>query len=295
MLDRERGLILLRCTLGEEVRVLSQREYVQLYSALERHFAAEKLRHSPDEIDEALLCALGFPQEQAQRIDRLLNREARLDAYLAAAPEIQVLTRISPLFPQRLRRLGEECPPVLFCKGDLQALNGPWISVVGSRALLKEGESFAKKIGAMAAREGYVLVSGNAAGADRIAQEACLAAGGRVLSFLPDGLRKHSKRPSVLYVSDEGYDCSFTSARALRRNHFIHALGEKTFVAQCSRCQGGTWSGARDNLLRGLSPVFLPRDHSPGMRALEGLGGMVLAEDFQSLGELTAAQLSIFD
>ena len=92
----------------------------------------------------------------------------------------------------------------------------------------------------MAAREGFTLVSGGASGADTAAQEACLAAGGTVICFVPDELSRYAPRKNLLYCSADGYDLSFSASRALRRNHFIHALGEKVFVAQCPGTSGGT-------------------------------------------------------
>ncbi len=266
-------------------------EYAKIRQRMEepREFGQE------EQVRPELLKSLGLSRELGERVVALLDRPGQPEAYLQAQKDIAVLTRLSGDFPKALRRLGKECPPVLFCKGDVGLLRKPAISLVGSRLLLKRGEDFAKRIGRLAAKEGYVLVSGNAAGADRCAQAACLEAGGQVISVVPDALERCAETENCLYLCDEGYDCPFTTARALRRNHLIHALGEKVFVAQCPECSGGTWAGAEDNLRRGLSPLYILQDGTPGMLALKEMGAVALEDTVSTIRNLHPFQLSIFD
>ena len=204
------------------------------------------------------------------------------------------MTRLSEHFPDRLRRL-RDCPPVLFCRGELSLLNTPCVALAGARELSPEGRDFARRVGSLAAREGYTLVSGGASGTDTEGQEACLSAGGRVISFVPDELTAHPLRERVLWCSDGGWDCSFTPARALRRNHYIHALGEKTLVACCRGQKGGTWKGTVYNLKHSLSPVWVLEDGTGAMEQLKELGAGAVPGNFPSVGGLQTGQLSIFD
>ena len=141
------------------------------------------------------------------------------------------------------QRLGGEAPGVLWARGDLSLLNTPAVALVGSRDLRPPNEAFAKEVGEQAARQGFVLISGNARGADRTAQDSCLAAGGQVISVVADALSEKTEQENVLYLSEEDYDQAFSAQRALRRNRVIHALGEVTLVAQSDLGIGGTWSG----------------------------------------------------
>lgn len=291
MREAERGLLLLCCALGEAVEPLKRREYNLVMRLLEQAEAPGK----EENVSVELLCRLGLSEALAERVLRLLERPHQPQRYLQAQPEVSALTRITPQFPQRLRKLGDECPPAIFCKGDLSLLAKPAVSVVGSRLLGDRGAAFAHRVGRLAAQEGYVLVSGNAAGADRVAQEACLEAGGNVISVIPDALERCPLRERQLFVCDEGYELDFSPARALRRNHLIHALGEKVFVAQCPQTSGGTWSGSRDNLKRGLSPLYVLKDESEGVRALQELGAVPVEDQIPSLRDLQPTQLSIFD
>ena len=158
---------------------------------------------------------------------------------------------------------------------------------MGSRDLAPDNLAFAEEVGKQAARQGYVLVSGNARGADRAAQESCLTHGGAVISVVADRLIEHPVQENVLYLSEDGYDLEFTSHRALKRNRVIHALSEQVFVAQCNYGKGGTWDGAKNNLRYGWSHVFCFRDGSKGIAELEQMGAVcvestVLA-DFSAL------------
>ena len=288
----ERTLLLLCGALDDGLLPLTPREYRTLrLRVTQSDFSAES------RLSEHLLRSLGYAAESAERIAVLLERQAALDVFLARAAQngVSVLTRLSKEFPERLRRLGDECPALLFFRGELQALNAPCVSLVGSRALRPQNRCFAEAIGNLAAQEGCTLVSGGAAGADRAAQDACLAGGGQVVCIVPDELIRHTPQKNVLFCSDEGWHSSFSTVRALRRNHLIHALGEKTFVAQSDLHIGGTWSGTQDNLRRGLSPVFVFQDGSAAAAELARLGAELLPQAPDSLTTLRAPQLSIFD
>ncbi len=237
---------------------------------------------------------LGYSEYEAGHIVSLLGRERQLDGYLLAAEkaDVAVITRLDARFPQRLReQLGARCPAALFCRGDLELLQSVCVSVVGSRHLASPGAQFAAQAGRLAAREGFTLCSGDAMGADRTAQEACLSNGGSVLIFPATELVYCPVRENVLYAAEGGFELGFSAQRALGRNRFIHAMGEKTLVAQTSFGKGGTWSGSLDNLQHEYSPLFVFDDGSEGARALCARGATPV-QALTSLQALTPAQLS---
>lgn len=237
---------------------------------------------------------LGYSEYEAGHIVSLLGRERQLDGYLLAAEkaDVAVITRLDARFPQRLReQLGARCPAALFCRGDLRLLQRPCISVVGSRHLAQPGAQFAAQAGCLAAKEGFTLCSGDAMGADRTAQEACLRGGGSVLIFPATELVYCPARENVLYAAEGGFELGFSAQRALGRNRFIHAMGEKTLVAQTGFGKGGTWSGSLDNLQHEYSPLFVFDDGSEGARALCARGATPV-QKLTSLASLSPAQLS---
>ena len=297
MTGAERGFLLLCGSLGRQDRpVLTLRQF----RLLGRRALMENQPSLDGEVTEKLLLDWGYEAPMARRILGLLSQERELDRYLARAEElgIGVLTRISQDYPEELRRtLGQEAPAVLFYYGNPALFLGRRISLVGTREPEAADVAFAREAGTQAARQGYTLVSGNARGCDREGQRACLAAGGRVVSFLADSLAERRKEASegVLYCSEDGFDEPFSAQRALSRNRLIHALGEKVLAVHPRLGVGGTWAGCAENLKRGWSPIFLMADGRPGTAALLERGAAaVTREELQDLESLTMGQTRLF-
>lgn len=250
-------------------------------------------------LTQAHLLSLGFRQEYADRIVGLLEDDVLLHEYLCRAERTGCIpiTRASEIYPLILRkRLGLDCPGVLWAKGDLSLLNTPCVSLVGSRDLNPQNRDFAQELGRQAAKQSVTLVSGNARGADFTAQESCLREGGRIISVVADALADHRERDNVLYLSEEDFDAPFSAQRALSRNRIIHSIGLMTFVAQCALGKGGTWDGTTRNLRLGYSPVLCFRDESPASAELEQLGAFLInAADLGDFFDLQQMQRSLFE
>lgn len=285
---REEGFLLLSSLLGNPDR--KPLTTAQLRTLAMRVAAMDRPEGERD-LTAADLQAMGYGPEMAQRILNLLEELPLLRHYHAKGWQVDCtpVTRVSQGYPHLLRkRLGLDSPGVLWAKGDLALLEKQKISLVGSRDIERNNAQFAAAVGREAARQGYVLVSGNARGADRIAQKACLESGGQIISVVADELMKQPARSNVLYLSEEGYDSPFTSVRALSRNRVIHALSDKVFVAQSALGMGGTWSGTVRNLKEGWSPVFCFRDGSEAASQLEQLGAILVGA--QELADIAALQ-----
>lgn len=287
MIGAERGFLLLSSHLGNPER--KPLTTAQLRTLADRMRYAPRL---PEERDLMVsdLTALGYRSDMARRILALLDEEDLLDRYLirGARQGCVPITRVSGDYPVILRqRLGLDSPGCLWAKGDVSILNTPAIALVGSRDLNPENKAFAEAVGREAAIQGLTLVSGNARGADKTAQEACLNAGGRVISIVADSLASHKERYNVLYVSEDDFEAEFSAQRALSRNRCIHALGRMVFVAQSRAQQGGTWDGTVKNLRFGWSPVACFRDGSEASRQLEEMGAYLIGkEDLKDFGTL---------
>lgn len=291
----ERGFLLLTCHLGNPDR--KPLTSAQLRTLSERMHGMEV----PAENRELLpsdLVALGYSHTMAAHICTLLEEEALLEHYLRRAEQqgCVPLTRLSSAYPRLLRhRLGGEATGCLWCKGDISLLDTPGVALVGSRELENANREFAEEVGRQAARQGLVLISGNARGADQAAQNACLRSGGQVISVVADCLADHNLRNNVLYVSEEAFDAEFSAQRAHSRNRVIHALGRVVFVAQSGLEMGGTWKGTTTNLKHGWSNVGVFRDGSPASLELEQRGAWLLEkEDLQDLRSLAEAEPNLF-
>lgn len=294
MNPRERGFLLLTSHLGNPERKV-------LTMAQLRNLAGRIQGMEPPEEERPLtvtdLEALGYGPEMAGRILALLGEEELLERYLLRGRRTDCIpvTRVSEHYPIIVRqRLGLDSPGCLWVKGDPALLEAPGIALVGSRELRPENGAFAREVGRQAAVQGLVLVSGNARGADRTAQEACLEAGGRVVSIVADELERCPLHSRITYVSEDGFDLGFSAQRALSRNRVIHALGRMVFVAQARLGRGGTWDGVTRNLRLNLSSVACFRDGSDAMQELEQMGAFLVgAEDLRDLSALVQSAQSI--
>lgn len=296
MTGAEKGFLLLGSCLGNpdrkplttaQLRGLSQRVRQSDAPAADR------------DLELADLAALGYGPEQGRRILALLSEDDLLSHYLHRGKRAGCVpvAWVSDGYPRRLKnRLGDDRPAVLWVKGDVQLLERPCVSLVGSRDIARFNREFAAEAGRQAALQGYVLVSGNARGADRIAQKACLENGGSVICVVADSLAKQKEQERVLYVSEEDFDAEFSAMRALSRNRVIHALGEKVLVAQCSLGAGGTWDGTVKNLKNRWAPVFCCQDDSEAVRQLVSLGAAAISTDeLKDLHTLQTNTISLFD
>ena len=296
MTGAERGFLLLGSHLGDAAR--HPLTTAQLRTLARRMQLAER----PDEDRELIpadLMALGYDRKMAEQITLLLSQERLLNDYLKQAENrgCMPITRVSEGYPLLLRkRLGLDSPGCLWIKGDMSLLKQPAVALVGSRELSEKNRVFAAEVGRQAALQGYVLVSGNARGADRTAQESCLAYGGQVISVVADDLSKQPVCKNILYVSEDGFAESFSAQRALSRNRVIHALGLKTFVAQSSLKMGGTWDGTIKNLRAGWSDVYCFNDGSEAMTILEQMGANHIGmDDLTSFYDLQKKEDNLFD
>ena len=279
MTPREAGFLLLTSTLGDPARKI-------LTDAQLRTLARRASLIQADDPDRQLtendLLHIGYSLLESRRIADLLQAEEQLRWYLQKGERSHVypITRVSSQYPKTLRhKLGLNCPGCLWAKGDVSLLDRKIVGLVGSRELNSANRAFAREVGKQAALQGYVLVSGNAHGADREAQNACLQYGGSVISVIADELTRQPHTEGVLYLSEGGYDLTFTAQRALHRNTVIHCLAQKLFVAQSTLNKGGTWNGTTENLRKNYSPVFCFSDGSQAAAALEDLGAVLITGD----------------
>lgn len=294
MNPREAGFLLLTSHFGDpDRRVLTAAQLRTLALRVRDMDRSEPNR----ELRQQDFVDLGYDRETAGRICRLLSETDRLEAYLnrGARSDCVPITRVSEGYPLILRqRLGLDSPGCLWLKGDTDILNTPAVSLVGSRELREENRRFAEAVGYRAAEQGLTLVSGNARGADRAAQEACLDAGGRVISVVADELGRQPVRRNLLYVSEEDFDAPFSAQRALSRNRCIHALGRIVFVAQAEAGRGGTWDGTVKNLRFGWSSVACFRDGSEAAALLEQMGAYLIGTEELGDFDISPEQTALF-
>jgi len=147
---------------------------------------------SPDGVFRASLADLescNLPAQAAQAIvkkESFKRAEKELDGVLKIA-NCRLLNWTEPEYPQTLLQIYD--PPVLlYVRGDVQVLNLPSLSIVGTRRPTLYGTQMAQRLGRELAARGLVIVSGLARGIDAIGHQGALDANGRAIGVLGTGI-----------------------------------------------------------------------------------------------------------
>ena len=202
----------------------------------------EKLRRGVFALSEADLTA-----GRTRAIDQL----ERADEFSAA-----ILLHGDPGYPARVYASNNPVP-VLYVRGDPAVWDGAGtVAVVGSRNTREPYAGAAQRFAAVAARNGMVVVSGFAMGADSMGHSAAVEAGGRTVCVMPCGLDKvfpPENRglweellayPGAVFVSEFGFGQRASSLLLRKRNKLIVAFAQGVLVAQ-SALNGGAMNAYR--------------------------------------------------
>jgi predicted Rossmann fold nucleotide-binding protein DprA/Smf involved in DNA uptake len=188
---------------------------------------------------------------------------------------IWVVSRGQAGYPERLYRLKQNAPPLIYGSGDPGLLGKGGLAMVGSRDVDPTGEDFTRATATRAATDGMQVVSGGARGVDQHAMAAALEAGGAVVGVLADSLLKSAssgkardgiQEGRLALVSPFDPEAGFNVGNAMQRNKYIYALADFGLVVSSGLNEGGTWAGAVEQLekLR-LVPLFV-REAGPEVK-----------------------------
>lgn len=212
----------------------------------------------PDELSELAArwrgCSAADPLVAAQR-----HREAG----------VAVLLRDDPAYPADLVD-DHQAPAVLFVQGDLGALDGPRVALIGTRRCTGTGATVARDLGLGLAAAGVGVVSGLALGVDGAAHAGALQAGERgraPIGVVGCGLdRPYPARHRALWgaVRARGLlvgECPLGTPPAARRfparNRILAALADVVVVVE-SHAAGGSLHTVQAAIDRGVPVMAVP-------------------------------------
>jgi DNA processing protein len=123
------------------------------------------------------------------RADHISEIRTRAHAAIdrAAAGGLTPIAWSDPAYPAALAAIVDP-PPVLWTRGLVEALNGPLVAIVGSRAASSYALSVATTLAADLASRGVTVVSGLARGVDSAAHRGALDADGVTVAVLGSGV-----------------------------------------------------------------------------------------------------------
>jgi predicted Rossmann fold nucleotide-binding protein DprA/Smf involved in DNA uptake len=173
----------------------------------------------------------------------------------------QVIPINSPDYPGVLKEnlKTKSSPTVLYIKGRKGLLQENAVAIVGSRNAGEVAIKFTDMIARKCASEQKVIVSGFAKGVDKQALDSALAANGKSIIVLPQGiltfrsgLKQYYEQivnGKVLVLSTFFPQAGWDVGLAMARNVYIYGLANEIYVAE-SDAKGGTWEGAIEGLKR---------------------------------------------
>ena len=251
----------------EDDRLLRQSEFVALVRWLKQQDM------NPEDLLEASnakrLEDAGLDHLTYHRIEHLLSRGVALAFALErwANAGIWVIGWADEHYPTRYKeRLKGNAPPILYGTGDPSLLSRGGLCTVGSRKLDEPALEATRRIASECARQGIQVISGGAKGVDSTAMQSCLQRDGFVVGVLADGLARAAvgadtrdwiRDGNLTLVSPFDPGSHFLVYNAMGRNKLLYALADWALVAHSAYNEGGTWSGAKENLSKKWVPLFV--------------------------------------
>ena len=256
---------------GAEIRSMTRfARPDQIVSCIRRH-AGSETEMTWREILEALRKE-NFIQEAL-----FLSSKENVESALNLIDEGKVITLGCDVYPRLLlTTMGINAPPIFWISDPVLRKVQPWnnndgsqrvvIAAVGCRTPLSVGLAIASEAGLWSASNGYLSVSGGAAGCDTAFGRAAFGAGGEVVHILPHGINHMSSDQWGYGMSVCPPNEQFSSGRAMERNNLIYAFGHMTIVCSARYRQGGTWQGAA-TALKANRPIVIADWTSTGVAA----------------------------
>lgn len=218
-------------------------------------------------LDSEALCLCGLSVAQARQFLTFGQRDIDAAQEWLEQPEHHLLSAASPLYPPQLRATADY-PGALLVKGDLAILQSRQLAVVGSRAHSWYGERWGRVFSEALARYGITITSGLAIGIDGVAHRGALAANGKSIAVLGNGLgdiypRRHAALARQIVDSGGALLSEFPLATPPlpgnfpRRNRIISGLSIGVLVVEAA-LRSGSLVTVRCALEQGREVFSLP-------------------------------------
>ena len=151
-------------------------------------------------------------------------------------------------YPEYLRSIPQS-PSLLYCEGIMSVLDGPCVSVIGSRKLTSYASQILQMFVPTLVQAGLIIVSGLAYGADVLAHSIALKHEGKCVAVLGSGLntiypRVHKSISQTIVnsggclISEYPPDTEALPFHFPQRNRIISGLSKVTLVVQAGDKSG---------------------------------------------------------
>lgn len=181
-------------------------------------------------------------EEYIDHANEIIDRQESLDIFTISCQDIN--------FPQRLLSISNDCPPLIYYKGNLDILKkDKSVAIIGARKADREGKEKAYQLAKQYAEDNYVVISGLAVGCDTAAHQGYLDANGGTIAIVGNGLdithprENKSLEDSIiandgLILSEQIIGVKANPTRLVSRNRLQAALADEVILAQCPAKSG---------------------------------------------------------
>ena len=218
-------------------------------------------------VDREALHAVGMTAAQAKLFFRLDEHELDETRRWLEQPDHHLLRGDDPRYPLRLKSIADY-PGALLVSGDPALLHSAQLAVIGSRSHSWYGARWGKLFSETLAQKGITITSGLALGIDGVAHRGALAAEGKTIAVLGNGLsqvypRRHATLARQIIdnggtlVSEFPLITPPLPAHFPRRNRIISGLSLGVLVIEAA-LRSGSLVTVRCALEQGRDVFALP-------------------------------------
>ncbi|HHT2537239.1 TPA: DNA-protecting protein DprA [Klebsiella pneumoniae] len=218
-------------------------------------------------VDREALHAVGMTAAQAKLFFLLDEHELDETRRWLEQPDHHLLRGDDPRYPLRLKAIADY-PGALLVSGDLALLHSAQLAVIGSRSHSWYGARWGKLFSETLAHKGITITSGLALGIDGVAHRGALAAEGKTIAVLGNGLsqvypRRHATLARQIIdnggtlVSEFPLVTPPLPAHFPRRNRIISGLSLGVLVIEAA-LRSGSLVTVRCALEQGRDVFALP-------------------------------------
>ncbi|HHQ3187800.1 TPA: DNA-protecting protein DprA [Klebsiella pneumoniae] len=218
-------------------------------------------------VDREALHAVGMTAAQAKLFFRLDEHELDETRLWLGQPDHHLLRGDDPRYPLRLKAIADY-PGALLVSGGLALLHSAQLAVIGSRSHSWYGARWGKLFSETLAQKGITITSGLALGIDGVAHRGALAAEGKTIAVLGNGLsqvypRRHATLARQIIdnggtlVSEFPLITPPLPAHFPRRNRIISGLSLGVLVIEAA-LRSGSLVTVRCALEQGRDVFALP-------------------------------------
>ncbi len=216
---------------------------------------------------DQLLQVPGVGRKLAEAIVRANHSEdAQRELHRCRELGLKLYRRGAADYPRMLSETHDP-PSVLYCRGALEPRDELAVAIVGSRRCTHYGRQQSEHFSAALARAGITIVSGLARGVDAAAHRAAVAAGGRTIAVLANGLGsiyppEHRQLadeivPCGAVLSEFSLDTEPKPGHFPQRNRIISGLSLGVIIIEASR-RSGALHTARHAMEQGREVFAVP-------------------------------------